>query len=88
MQPLGGKLVYKPFAGCRQIFMCHFTCLAQTKGAEKKLILSSKLQISFLYNQANTILSTAVTDWATTCANAESCNWGIPVDRFQKGQLY
>lgn len=67
--------------------MGHFTCPAQTKGAEKQCILSLKLQISFLYIQANTLVPTAVTDWAT-CAYAESCNWGIPVDMIQKGQLY
>lgn len=41
-----------------------------------------------LHIQANTLLSTAVTDWATTCSYADSCNWGIPVDRIQKGQLH
>lgn len=39
-------------------------------------------------HSSNTLLCTAVTDWATTFAYAESCNWGIPVDRIQKGQLY
>lgn len=63
-----------------------FSC--SNKGSRETMNLLLEAANFILYIQLNTFLSTAVTDWAITCACAESCNWGIPVDRIQKGQLH